>query len=59
MASPIIDFIPHIVDVYGVENNFIKNPLMGDNIKRSIFGGGGFLPVLLNVKLTERCVYAN
>ena len=46
MAAPIIDFIPHIVDLYEIENNFIKNPLMGDNIKRSIFGGGGFLPVI-------------
>ena len=48
MASPIIDFVPHIVDEYNVDNSFIKNPLMGDNIKRSIFGGGGFLPVIFS-----------
>lgn len=47
LAATIIDKAPHLVDIYGLEERFIKNPLMGDNIKRSIFGGGGFLPVFI------------
>lgn len=47
LASPIIDKVPHLIEIYNLEERFIKNPLMGDNIKRSIFGGGGFLPVII------------
>ena len=50
MASPIIDKIPNLVDIYGLDEKFKPNPLMGDNVKRSIFGGGGFLPVrIINI----------
>ena len=50
MASPIIDKIPNLVDIYGLDEKFKTNPLMGDNVKRSIFGGGGFLPVrIINI----------
>jgi hypothetical protein len=34
-----------MVDVYNLEEKFMVSPLIGDNLKRSIFGGAGFLPV--------------
>jgi hypothetical protein len=45
IASPVLDKAPHVVELYNLEDKLIKSPLLGDNIKRSIFGGGGFLPV--------------
>lgn len=44
LAQPIIDTVPHLIDLYGLEDSLIRTPLMGETIKRSIFGGGGFLP---------------
>jgi hypothetical protein len=44
-TKPIVDECPHLVDVYGLEEKYYESPLIGDNIKRNIFGGGGFLPV--------------
>jgi 6-phosphofructokinase 1 len=32
--------------MYGLTDRFMESPLIGDNISRSIFGGGGFLPVI-------------
>ena len=45
LAAPIVDKCPHLVDLYGLAERFMLSPLIGDNLKRSIFGGGGFLPV--------------
>ncbi|CDW89434.1 6-phosphofructokinase 3-like [Stylonychia lemnae] len=44
LAAPIVDRCPHLVDLYGLAERFMVSPLIGDNLKRSIFGGGGFLP---------------
>jgi hypothetical protein len=38
-----------MVDVYNLEEKFMVSPLIGDNLKRSIFGGAGFLPVSLTL----------
>lgn len=57
-----IDRAPHLIDLYGLEEKFMISPLIGDNVKRSIFGGAGFLPVsilivrLMNLSL-ERLIY--
>lgn len=45
LALPVIDRAPHLIDLYGLEEKFMISPLIGDNLKRSIFGGAGFLPV--------------
>ena len=45
LAQPIVDRCPHLIDLYGLEEKFMHSPLIGDNLKRSIFGGAGFLPV--------------
>ena len=33
------------MDLYGLEEKFMISPLIGENIKRTVFGGAGFLPV--------------
>jgi hypothetical protein len=40
-----------LVDLYNLEEKFMVSPLIGDNLKRSIFGGAGFLPVSKNKRL--------
>ena len=45
MAQPVVDRCPHLIDVYQLEDRFMISPLVGDNIKRTVFGGAGFLPV--------------
>ena len=45
LAAPIVDRCPHLCDLYGLAERFMISPLVGENLKRSIFGGGGFLPV--------------
>lgn len=35
------------------------SPLVGDNIKRSIFGGAGFLPVSYNTLIKQRDSFMN
>jgi len=62
-----------LVDLYSLEEKFMVSPLIGDNLKRSIFGGAGFLPVSnnkivslrllsfhfeLNIFIVERFLYA-
>lgn len=44
LAAPIVDRCPHLTELYGLAERFLESPLIGDNLKRSIFGGGGFLP---------------
>jgi hypothetical protein len=45
LSQPVVDRCPHLVDIYGLEEKFMVSPLIGDNIKRTVFGGAGFLPV--------------
>lgn len=45
LALPIVDRCPHLVDLFDLEERFMVSPLIGENLKRSIFGGAGFLPV--------------
>jgi 6-phosphofructokinase 1 len=40
-----IDRPTHLIDLYNLEHRLMQSPLLGDNIHRSIFGGGGYLPV--------------
>lgn len=62
MASPVVDRCPHLIDLYGLEERFMISPLIGDNFKRSVFGGAGFLPVSTNKSRNqsnlERFIYA-
>ena len=44
-AEIIIDRCSHMVSTYSLPPAFRKNPIMGTGVKRSIFGGGGFMPV--------------
>ncbi len=39
-----MDRAPHLIDLYGLEEKFLQSPLVGDNIRRTVFGGAGFLP---------------
>ena len=43
LAQPVVDRCPHLIDLYGLEERFLISPLIGDNIKRTVFGGAGFL----------------
>ena len=43
-----MDKIPHMQEVYNYTSRFYGSPLMGNNVSRSIFGGGGFIPVRFN-----------
>jgi hypothetical protein len=45
LAQPVVDRCPHLIDLYGLEEKFLISPLVGENIKRTVFGGAGFLPV--------------
>jgi hypothetical protein len=44
----VVDRCPHLIDLYGLEERFLISPLIGDNIKRTVFGGAGFLPVKIS-----------
>ena len=61
MAKPVVDRCPHMIDLYQLEDRFMISPLVGDNIKRTVFGGAGFLPVsfiiLVIQTISERCVH--
>lgn len=61
LAQPVVDRCPHLTDLYGLEERFLISPLIGDNIKRTVFGGAGFLPVkilLFSKQFIERFLYA-
>lgn len=61
MAKPVVDRCPHMIDLYHLEDRFMISPLVGDNIKRTVFGGAGFLPVSIIIlvihSILERCVH--
>jgi hypothetical protein len=44
----VVDRCPDLIDLYGLEERFLISPLIGDNIKRTVFGGAGFLPVKIS-----------
>jgi hypothetical protein len=48
LAQTVVDRCPHLIDLYGLEERFLISPLIGDNIKRTVFGGAGFLPVKIS-----------
>jgi hypothetical protein len=56
----VVDRCPHLIDLYGLEEKFMVSPLIGDNIKRTVFGGAGFLPVKISLfnNIIERFIYA-